>query len=116
MKNKIIALFAALLLAGSLNASAQKLPKKEYVNIPSGRNIEIQPSINRLGRGHGTVAVDIVINRKGDVISAHANKRYTTVREKNFVRKVEEAVMGMKFNRDRHAPEMQSGSLMYNFK
>lgn len=116
MKNSIKTILTAVLLAGSVSLYADKLPKKEYVNIPEGRSITMQPSINRLGHAYGTVAINFVMNKKGKVISAHADRGHTTVRDKAFVRKVEEAVMAMEFNEDRHAPDVQRGSLAYSFR
>ncbi|MES2377295.1 MAG: hypothetical protein V4553_11980 [Bacteroidota bacterium] len=116
MKNSIRTILTALLIAGSVSVFADKLPKKEYVNVPAGRSITMQPSINHLGHAYGTVAIDFVMNKKGKVISAHADRRHTTVRDRAFVRRVEEAVMAMEFNKDRHAPDMQRGSLAYSFR
>jgi hypothetical protein len=116
MKKIITTCFTALLLAGTLNTFADKLPKREYVNLPAGRNITMQASINHLGHANGTVAVDLVIDRKGNVISAQSDRRHTTVRDKAFVHRVEAAVKGMKFNKDRHAPNEQKASLAYSFR
>ncbi|WP_299356980.1 hypothetical protein [Mucilaginibacter sp.] len=116
MKKIITTCLTALLIAGSLNLFADKLPKKEYVKVPDGRSITMQPSINHLGHANGIVAIDFVMDKKGNVISAHADRRHTTVKDKNFVRKVEEAVMAIKFNKDKHAPDEQRGSLAYSFR
>ncbi|MBC7400716.1 MAG: hypothetical protein H7289_12305 [Mucilaginibacter sp.] len=116
MKKTIRTLLTAVLITGSVSLFADKLPKKEYVKVPEGRSITMQPSINNLGHAYGTVAIDFVMNKKGKVISARADRRHTTVRDKAFVRKVEEAVMTMEFNKDRHAPDMQKGSLAYSFR
>jgi hypothetical protein len=116
MKKTIRTILTAALIAGSVSVFADKLPKKEYVNVPAGRSITMQPSINHLGHAYGTVAIDFVMNKKGKIISARADRRHTTVRDKAFVRKVEEAVMAMEFNKDRHAPEEQRGSLAYSFR
>jgi hypothetical protein len=116
MKTKITTFLTALLIAGSIHTFADKLPKREYVNIPVGRSITMQASLNHLGHARGTVAVDFVIDKKGNVISATADRRHTTVRDRAFVHKVEEAVMNMKFNKDRHARDEEKGSLAYSFR
>jgi hypothetical protein len=116
MKKPIITLlFTALMLAGSINVFADKLPKIAYVNIPNGRSIEMQASINSLGYAKGVVAINFVMDKKGKVLSAQIDPRHTTVKDKVFVSKVVDAVMAMKFNKDKKAPEKQSGSLAYVF-
>jgi hypothetical protein len=116
MKKTIRTLLTAVLITGSVSVFADKLPKKEYVNVPDGRSITMQPSINHLGHAYGTVAINFVMDKKGNVISAHADRKHTTVKDKEFVRKVEEAIMAMKFNKDKHAPDEQRGSLAYSFR
>jgi hypothetical protein len=116
MKKTIRTILTAVLITASVSVFADKLPKKEYVNIPEGRSITMQPSINRLGHARGTVAIDFVVNKKGKVLSARADRRHTTVRDRAFVRKVEEAVLAMEFNKDKHAPDEQRGSLAYSFR
>jgi hypothetical protein len=116
MKKTITTYLTALLITGSINAFADKLPKKEYVHVPSGRSIEMQPSINHLGHARGMVVINFVMDKKGNVISATSDGSHTTVRDKAFIRKVEEAIMAMKFNKDKHAPDKQMGSLAYSFR
>lgn len=120
MKKPIITLFAALLLtAGSINSFADdgdKLVNKLSVNIPVGRSITMQANVNNIGYAKGTVAVDVVMDRKGNVIAAVANPKKTTVKDKTFVSKVETAVMAMKFDKNKSAPDKQAGTLTYTFK
>ncbi|MGF7082358.1 hypothetical protein [Mucilaginibacter sp. UYCu711] len=116
MKKTIRTILTAVLITASVTVFADKLPKKEYVNVPAGRSITMQPSINHLGHARGTVTIDFVVNKKGNVLAARADRKHTTVRDKAFVRKVEEAVMAMEFNKDRHAPDEQRGSLAYSFR
>lgn len=117
MKKTIITFCTALLLAGSIHAFADddKLVNRLTANIPDGRKITMQASLNSIGHARGTVTVDVVMDRKGNVVSAKANKS-TTVKDKAFVKKVEEAVMKMKFDKNKAAPETQAGSLTYTFK
>ncbi|MDB4925767.1 hypothetical protein [Mucilaginibacter sp.] len=116
MKKSTTLFFTTLLIAGSLNTIAQKLPKRESVNLPEGRNILMQASLNHLGHANGRTTIDIVINKKGDVVSALADRKLTTIKDKAFVHKVEEAVLAMKFNSDTHLPDTQRGSLTYSFR
>jgi len=105
-----------LLLAGSCSVFAHKLPKRETVHLPRGRSIIMQARVNKLGHAYGTVTVDFKMNRKGDVTWADANALHTTVMDKNFVRKVVDAVRNMKFNKVKHAPMSQKGSISYSFR
>jgi hypothetical protein len=116
MKKTITIYLTMLLIAGSINTFAAKLPKREYVNVPTGRSIVMQPSLNHLGHAFGTVAINFVVDKKGNITSATADRRHTTVKNKAFVHKVEEAVMAMKFNKDRHAHDEERGSLAYSFR
>jgi hypothetical protein len=115
MKKPIIIFFTALLLAVSVNAVADKLPKIAYVNIPKGRGIEMQALINNIGNAKGTVAINFVMDNKGKVLSAQIDPKNTTVKDKAFVGKVVQAVLAMKFNKDKHAPEKDMGSVAYIF-
>ncbi|WP_214072054.1 hypothetical protein [Mucilaginibacter sp. dw_454] len=116
MKRSITAFLTAMLIAGAVTVFADKLPKRESVHIPSGRSITMQARINKLGHAYGTITVDFKINRKGEVIWAEANKVHTTVMDKAFVHKVEDAVKDMKFNKAKRAPMSQNGSIAYSFR
>ncbi|GAA4097927.1 hypothetical protein [Mucilaginibacter panaciglaebae] len=116
MKISVTKFLTILLLAGSTTAFAQKLPKRESVHIPRGRSIIMQARINKLGHAYGTVTVDFKMNRKGDVTWAEADRLHTTVMDRRFVRKVVDAVGDMKFNKAKHAPVSQEGSISYSFR
>jgi hypothetical protein len=115
MKKPVILLFTALLLACSVNAVADKLPKIAYVNIPQGRSIERQALINNAGHAKGAVAINFAMDKKGKVLSAQIDPKNTTVKDKAFIGNILKAVLAMKFNKDKHAPEKDMGSVAYIF-
>lgn len=116
MKKILTQLFTVVLLAVTTATFAQKLPKRESVHIPRGRSIAMQARVNKLGHAYGTVTVNFKMNRKGDVTWAEADDLHTTVMDKDFVRKVVGAVKNMKFNKSKHAPKSQDGSISYSFR
>jgi hypothetical protein len=115
MKKPIIVIFLTILLACAVESFADKLPKIAYFNLPKGRSIEMQAAINKLGNAKGTVAINFVFDKKGKVLSAIVDPRHTTVEDKAFVSKIVAAVTAMKFNKDKHAPESEMGSVAYVF-
>jgi hypothetical protein len=92
MKKSITTFLTSLLIAGAVTAFADKLPKRESVHIPSGRSITMQARINKLGHAYGTVTVNFKLNRSGEITWAEADRTHTTVMDKAFVHKVEDAV------------------------
>lgn len=113
----LIRLFLVVLLLGiTVNIYAQPRHDIEFVsNIPAGRNILIQPHLGRDRQFRGKIAIDFTINRKGDVIEAHANRRATTIRNHDYIARIEQAVMEAKFNKVRRGPVTQRGTLTYSF-
>jgi hypothetical protein len=116
MNKSITTFLTAALIAGAVTVFADKLPKRESVHIPSGRSITMQARINKLGHAYGTVTIKFKLNRSGDVTWAEADHVHTTVMDKAFVHKVEDAVRDMKFNKARRAPMTQEGSISYSFR
>ena len=117
MKTTINVLISCLIIGSSIGGFAQRKPTKEYVaNIPEGRNILMQPIFKNEGHIKGKVAINFTINNKGDVIAAHASNNGTTIRNKVFLHRCEEAVKGAKFSALKTAPQSQRGSLAYTFK
>lgn len=116
MKNLIKHLLAILLITTSLTTFAQRRHDIEFVSdIPEGRNILVQPHLGHDRPFRGKIAIDFTINRKGNVIAAHADRRATTIRNRAYVVHFEEAVMGAKFNKIRRGPVTQQGRLTYVF-
>ncbi|MEO8886239.1 MAG: hypothetical protein ABI367_09270 [Mucilaginibacter sp.] len=116
MKNIVKSLVAILLVATTLTTFAQRRHDIEFVsNIPAGRNILVQPQLGHDRPFKGKIAVDFTINRKGDVIAAHVNRRASTIRNRQYIAHFEEAVMGAKFSKIKHGPQTQQGRLTYSF-
>jgi len=78
---------------GSIN-----LPKPAYTSEKSGR-----------------VVVDITVDQSGRVVKAKAGGRGTTVQDAELFRQAESAAKKAKFKPDPEAPEMQVGTITYNF-
>jgi len=116
MKTTTKLFLSFLLLGSSISCFAQKSDLKEGVNnIPEGRAILIQPHFKNKDHVKGTVAVDFTIDKKGNVISAHANDNATSVKDKEWIRTCEQAVMAAKFNKLKKGSQTQSGTLNFAF-
>lgn len=63
----------------------------------------------------GKVVVDIRVNREGKVVSAIAGARGTTISDLSLRRLAEEAALRSVFASDPNAPEVQTGTITYNF-
>jgi hypothetical protein len=114
MKTSIIVAF--LLLGSVVTGFAQKNSLKEYVsNIPDGRNILIQPHFVNKEHVEGKIAIDFVIDKKGNVISAHINPKHTTIRNRAARAECEQAVKEAKFSELKKGPETQKASLSFAF-
>ncbi|MBC7745949.1 MAG: energy transducer TonB [Flavobacterium sp.] len=74
------------------------------------------PSIDDQGQSAGKIAVEIRVDKTGEVIFARAGARGTTLSDLKLWRKCEAAVLGAKLNRLESAPEVQMGVVMFNFK
>jgi hypothetical protein len=65
---------------------------------------------------NATVAVDIKVNRSGDVISATYQPRGSTTSESFFKEKAIEIVRRSKLNANPEGPEVQTGTVAVKFK
>ena len=115
MKTK--ALFTLLIAGSSLTAFAQKSDLKEYVaNVPEGRNILIQPHFQNKGHVTGRITINFTVDKKGNVIAAHADTKKTTAKNMAFVRQCEDAVKQAKFSEAKKGrPETQNGSVSFAY-
>jgi hypothetical protein len=116
MKNPVKSLLILVLAGSTITGFSQRKSTREYVeDIPPGRNILIQPVFKDTPTPKGKVEVDFVIDKKGNVLSAIANGKHTSIRDKAFIGHCEEAVKGAKFSKLKKGPETQHGSLTYTF-
>lgn len=67
-----------------------------------------------LSQGGGTVIVDIVVNRQGNVIEAEPRKN-RTLRDEQIYLYAKAAASRTVFNSDSSAPEKQEGTIHYTF-
>lgn len=67
-----------------------------------------------LSQGGGTVVVDIVVNRQGQVVEAKAREN-RSIRDKQVFAYAEEAANRTVFNTDNTAPARQKGTIQYTF-
>lgn len=74
------------------------------------------PQIDDQGQSSGKIAVEIRVDKTGEVIFARAGARGTTLSDLSLWRKCEAAVLGAKLNRLESAPDVQIGVVMFNFK
>jgi TonB family protein len=74
------------------------LPKPAYTSEKSGR-----------------VVVDITVDQEGRVVKARAGARGTTVQDSELFRQAESAAKKARFKPAPDAPEMQVGTITYNF-
>lgn len=78
--------------------SAKHLPKPEYNSMDEGK-----------------VVVRIYVDKYGNVKRAEAGARGTTVTDLRLRKLAQKAAMRAKFSQDPEAPEMQKGTITYNF-
>ena len=64
----------------------------------------------------GKVVVTIRVNRKGKVISASPGAKGSTTTNSYLYRKAKEAALKTTFEAKVSAPEIQIGTMIYNFK
>ncbi|HYK76287.1 MAG TPA: energy transducer TonB [Daejeonella sp.] len=83
------------------------LANRKFVDIP---RIEDQ------GQSSGKIAVEIRVDKNGEVVFARAGARGTTLSDLALWRKCESAVLGARLNRLESAPDVQVGVVMFNFK
>jgi len=82
----------------------------------AGRKFVNIPRISDDGQTSGRVAVLIRVDKSGRVIEARAGVKGTTISDKDLWAKCEQAVKGASLNRLETAPDMQEGTVFFNFK
>ncbi|WP_423146323.1 energy transducer TonB [Rubrolithibacter danxiaensis] len=74
------------------------------------------PAINDNGQSSGRIAVEIRVDKNGEVVYARAGAKGTTLSDLNLWRKCETAVLGSRLNQLESAPDVQVGVVVFNFK
>ena len=80
------------------------------------RKIIERPSPEYKCNEQGKVIVEIVVNKKGEVVKAKAGIKGTTNHSKCLFEAAENAALNTKFNIDEDATDNQIGSIEYNFR
>jgi len=83
------------------------LANRRFVNLPA---------ISDNGQSSGRIAVEIRVDKNGEVVYARAGAKGTTLSDLNLWRKCEQAVLGSRLNQLESAPDVQIGIVMFNFK
>ena len=86
---------------------ALSLTSRKFINLPS---------IKDNGQKSGKVVVEIRVDKNGLVTSAKAGARGTTLSDADLWDKCEAAALGSRFNTLAAAPELQIGTIVFNFK
>jgi len=74
------------------------------------------PQIEDNGQQSGRVAVEVRVDRDGNIISARAGVRGTTLSNQTLWDKCERAALSAQLNRLEKAPPSQTGVIIFNFK
>jgi hypothetical protein len=75
-----------------------------------------QPTVSNVEHLEGRVVVKLTVNRNGDVTSAHADEKGTTIIDSAILKKCEDAVKQVKITSSNEAPLSQNGVVLFVFK
>lgn len=81
-----------------------------------GRNLVNRPDASWDGNETGYVAINIKVNRDGNVISASYEMKNSTINNQRAIRIARDAAMKIKYNASPEAPEEQFGTIRFYFK
>ncbi len=81
-----------------------------------GRNLVTRPSVTWDGNETGYVAVNIKVDRQGNVVSAVYTLKNSTINNQQAIRIAIEAAKRLKYNASTDAPEEQFGPIRFYFK
>jgi len=81
----------------------------------SGRSYLSLPTPEYKYQVEGTVVVEILVDREGNVISATPGVKGSTTLNENLLQAARNAAMKAKFNRKPDAPATQKGTITYHF-
>ena len=99
----------------SLNAENDyKGASNVYYNLSGRRHRYLPIPVYKCER-EGEVVVEIIVNKKGYVISARIEKQNSVIDDNCFYKTAMEAALNTKFNTDFNAPIHQKGSISYHF-
>lgn len=82
----------------------------------ANRSFLSKPNVQDNGQSSGRVAVEIRVDKSGQVVYARAGVKGTTLSDRGLWTKCEQAVMGSRLNRLESAPDVQIGTVIFNFK
>ena len=82
----------------------------------AGRGSKSLPLPTATSTENGTIVVTIMVDQEGNVVSAKAILRGTTLRDTNLWRRCEQAAKKSKFTANPDAPELQGGKITYIFR
>ncbi len=80
-----------------------------------GRGAKHLPKPTYTSEEQGKVVVTIWVDRRGKVVKAISGVKGTTIADLQLRKVAKEAALGAKFNSDPEAPEIQKGTITYNF-
>ena len=82
----------------------------------AGRGKKFLPGPTATSTKNGNIAVEIRVDQEGNVVSAKAGVRGTTLWDTNLFRRCEQAAKKSKFTANPDAPELQKGTIPYIFR
>ena len=81
-----------------------------------GRNFIARPTLSDDGQSEGKITVQITVNRDGNITTAKAGGRGTTIQNATLWRKCEDAAKQARLNAIADGPEIQAGVVIFSFK
>lgn len=81
----------------------------------TGRYFTSRPTLQDDGQSTGKIAVQITVDRSGNIKTAKAGVRGTTISSAALWAKCEQAVMRAKLNPIAKGPELQAGTVVFTF-
>jgi TonB family protein len=81
----------------------------------SGRSHRSLPKPQKIHKSEGYVVVEVTVDQNGNVTSARAGVKGTTISDENVWKVAKDAALKAKFNVDRNAPALQKGTIKYYF-
>lgn len=85
------------------------------LDLKSRRFVSL-PRIQDDGQQSGKVAVEIRVDKTGEVVFARAGVKGSTILDRSLLDKCERAVLGARLNQLESAPDVQIGVVVFNFK